>query len=110
MEFNEEEVKRLIGVALLCTQTSPGLRPSMSRAVAMLQGDIEVGSEISRPGYLTDWKFDDVSSIVSVATSKGTETIYYNSSAGTSIVADPEAPSPVSASEPMLIHSIIKEE
>lgn len=109
-EFDEEEVKRLIGVALLCTQTSPSLRPSMSRVVAMLQGDIEVSSEISRPGYLTDWKFDDVSSIVSVAVSKGTETTYYNSSVGTSIAADREASSPVSASEPIIIHSIIKEE
>jgi serine/threonine protein kinase len=56
--FNEEEVKRVIGVALLCTQTSPNLRPSMSRVVAMLSGDIEV-SNSARPGYLTDWKFDE---------------------------------------------------
>ncbi|KAJ0099964.1 hypothetical protein Patl1_20339 [Pistacia atlantica] len=34
--FNEEEVIRLIGVALLCTQTLPSLRPSMSRVIAML--------------------------------------------------------------------------
>jgi len=58
-EFNEEEVKCMIGVSLLCTQASPTLRPSMSRVVAMLSGDIEVSSVTSRPGYLTDWKFDD---------------------------------------------------
>ncbi|KAF3438259.1 hypothetical protein FNV43_RR21020 [Rhamnella rubrinervis] len=109
-EFNEEEVKRVIGVALLCTQTSPSLRPSMSRVVAMLSGDIEVGTEISRPGYLTDWKFDDVSSIVSVAVSKGTETTYYNSSAGASLVGDHEVPSPINANAPILINSSIKEE
>ena len=76
----------------------------------MLSGDIEVGSEISRPGYLTDWKFDDVSSIVSVAVSKGTETTYYNSSAGTSVVGDHELPSPVNAGAPILNNSTIKEE
>ncbi|XP_047335214.1 probable LRR receptor-like serine/threonine-protein kinase At1g56130 isoform X2 [Impatiens glandulifera] len=64
-DFNEEEVKRLIGVALLCTQTSPTMRPSMSRVVAMLSGDIEVGSASSRPGYLTDWKFSDTTTFMS---------------------------------------------
>ncbi|KAE9451213.1 hypothetical protein C3L33_16882, partial [Rhododendron williamsianum] len=57
LEFDEEEVKRVIRVALLCTQTSPQQRPSMPRAVAMLSGDIEVGAP-SRPGYLIDWNFD----------------------------------------------------
>ncbi|CAH9108518.1 unnamed protein product [Cuscuta europaea] len=112
-KFNDEEVKRLIGVALLCTQTSPTLRPSMSRAVAMLQGDIEVSTDISRPGYLTDWKFDDVSSIVSVGLYNGSETTYYNSStAGTSTATtDLEvALSPVGPSQPIFIHSKISEE
>ncbi|XP_044468029.1 probable LRR receptor-like serine/threonine-protein kinase At1g56140 isoform X2 [Mangifera indica] len=58
-QYSEEEVRRLIGVALLCTQTLPSLRPSMSRVVAMLCGDIEVSPVSSKPGYLTDWKFDD---------------------------------------------------
>ncbi|KAK1367266.1 putative LRR receptor-like serine/threonine-protein kinase [Heracleum sosnowskyi] len=40
--FNGDEVKRLIDVALLCTQTSPNLRPPMSRVVAMLSGDTEL--------------------------------------------------------------------
>lgn len=34
----------------------------MSRVVAMLSGDAEVNTVTSRPGYLTDWKFDDVTS------------------------------------------------
>ncbi|KAG5532481.1 hypothetical protein RHGRI_026941 [Rhododendron griersonianum] len=42
LEFDEEEVQRVIRVALLCTQTSPQQRPSMPRVVAMLLGDIEV--------------------------------------------------------------------
>ncbi|KAK1591485.1 hypothetical protein Q3G72_008501 [Acer saccharum] len=59
-EFNADEVKRMIGVALLCTQALPSLRPPMSCAVAMLCGDVEVNKVTSKPGYLTDWKFDDI--------------------------------------------------
>ncbi|KAG5532938.1 hypothetical protein RHGRI_027250 [Rhododendron griersonianum] len=61
LEFDEEEVKRVIRVALLCTQTSPQQRPSMPRVVAMLSGDIEVSAVTSRPGYFTDWNFDTTS-------------------------------------------------
>ncbi|KAL6329769.1 hypothetical protein AAG906_037474 [Vitis piasezkii] len=64
-EFSEEEARRMIGVALQCTQTSPTLRPPMSRVVAMLSGDIEVSRVTTKPGYLTDWKFNDASSIMS---------------------------------------------
>ena len=50
----------------------------MSRVVAMLSGDIEVSTVTSRPGYLTDWKYDDI-----------TVTSYFNSSStSTSIVGD----------------------
>lgn len=59
--FNEEEVKRLIGVALLCTQASPLLRPHMSRVVAMIAGDIEVPEVTTRPGYLTELHLTDLS-------------------------------------------------
>ncbi|CAH8255758.1 unnamed protein product [Arabidopsis lyrata] len=58
-DFNTEEAKRMIGIALLCTQTTHALRPPMSRVVAMLSGDAEVGDVTSKPGYLTDWRFDD---------------------------------------------------
>lgn len=59
-EFNEEEAIRMIGVALLCTQGSPLMRPSMSRAVAMLTGDIAVSAAKSKPSYMTDWNFKDI--------------------------------------------------
>ncbi|KAJ4909594.1 putative LRR receptor-like serine/threonine-protein kinase [Raphanus sativus] len=59
-EFNVKEVKRVIGVALLCTQASHSLRPPMSRVVAMLSGDVEVSEVTSKPGYLTDWRIDDI--------------------------------------------------
>ncbi|XP_074588845.1 putative LRR receptor-like serine/threonine-protein kinase At1g56140 [Curcuma longa] len=57
--FNEIEVHRVIGIALLCTQASPLHRPPMSRVVAMLVGDTEVAEVTSKPSYLTDWQFTD---------------------------------------------------
>ena len=98
-EFNEEEVKRLIGVSLLCTQASPTLRPSMSRVVAMLSGDIEVSTVTSRPGYLTDWKYDDITSITSEYVIDAT--YFKSSSTSTSMVGD-VGNSPADASKPMV--------
>lgn len=69
-EFNGEEVKRVIGVALLCTQASPMLRPPMSRVVAMLSVDIEVTTVTTTPGYLTNWKYNDTSTTSMTRTSK----------------------------------------
>lgn len=100
--INEEEVKRVIGVALLCTQTSPALRPPMSRVVAMLSGDIEVTGVISRPGYLTDWKFDDTTSFMSDSASREADNSYYKSSANASMVAN----SPLEENKPILSESI----
>ncbi|KAJ6705340.1 PROMASTIGOTE SURFACE ANTIGEN PROTEIN PSA [Salix purpurea] len=59
-EFDESEALRVIGVALLCTQASPAMRPTMSRVVAMLAGDIEVSTVKSKPSYLTDMDFKDI--------------------------------------------------
>ncbi|TQD98668.1 hypothetical protein C1H46_015725 [Malus baccata] len=59
-EFDETEATRLIRVALMCTQGSPMARPSMSRVVAMLSGDIDIGIVMSKPSYLTDYDFKDV--------------------------------------------------
>ncbi|KAK8589037.1 hypothetical protein V6N13_087915 [Hibiscus sabdariffa] len=59
-EFDENEALRVIGVALLCTQSSPSMRPPMSRVVAMLTGDIEVSSVTSKPSYITDWYYKDI--------------------------------------------------
>ncbi|CAL9112558.1 unnamed protein product [Musa acuminata var. zebrina] len=60
--FDKGVVSRIIGIALLCTQASPVLRPPMSRVVAMLVGDTEVTDVTSRPSYLTEWQHKDVSS------------------------------------------------
>ncbi|KAL6998922.1 hypothetical protein U1Q18_000089 [Sarracenia purpurea var. burkii] len=102
-EFNKDEVKRLIGVALLCTQTSPQLRPSMSRVVAMLSGDIEVSAATSRPGYLTDWKFDDTTSFMSTdtPTAKNEYSQYNSSTTSTSKMAESDH-TPLKTTQPML--------
>ncbi|RXH98819.1 hypothetical protein DVH24_011144 [Malus domestica] len=62
-EFDEIEATRLIRAALLCTQGSPMARPSMSRVVAMLSGDIDIGTVMSKPSYLTDYDFKDVTTL-----------------------------------------------
>ncbi|KAK1588805.1 hypothetical protein Q3G72_027272 [Acer saccharum] len=107
-EFNEE-VKRMIGVALLCTQTMPSLRPPMSHVVAMLYGDMEVSPVTTKPGYLTDWKYDDTSTASSFMSSdKATIGTEYNSnftSSSTTVVADAQH-SPANVTKPIL-HDII---
>lgn len=60
--FDKGVLSRIIGIALLCTQASPVLRPPMSRVVAMLVGDAEVTDVTSRPSYLTEWQHKDVTS------------------------------------------------
>lgn len=102
-EFDENEVRKVIGIALLCTQTSPALRPSMSRVIAMLTGDAEVATVTSRPGYLTDWKFTDTTTFMSDHHSSQMP----NSSVSTSTAADTNY-SPSGADRPML-HDIIGE-
>eukprot|EP00262_Sarcandra_glabra_P017903 TRINITY_DN6269_c0_g2_i1.p1 TRINITY_DN6269_c0_g2~~TRINITY_DN6269_c0_g2_i1.p1 ORF type:complete len:207 (-),score=37.04 TRINITY_DN6269_c0_g2_i1:265-816(-) len=101
--FNEEEVVRVLGVALLCIQSSPLLRPPMSRVVGMLSGDVEVSTVTSRPGYLTDLDATDMSSFVSIDTSTMssiTSSQYVSSSSQVSIVTD-QHNLPVNVTEPI---------
>ena len=93
-DFNEEEVKQLIRVSLLCTQASHISRPSTSRVVAMLLGDIEVSTITSKPAYLTDRNFDDVIANLTASTC-------YDSSESTSMVGYLDN-LPVNAPKPML--------
>ncbi|KAL8171683.1 hypothetical protein V2J09_023487, partial [Rumex salicifolius] len=51
-EIDDDEVKRVIRIALLCTQISHAERPTMSRVVAMLSGDVEVCSVPAKPQYM----------------------------------------------------------
>ncbi|XP_004295662.1 PREDICTED: probable LRR receptor-like serine/threonine-protein kinase At1g56130-like [Fragaria vesca subsp. vesca] len=102
-EFSEEEAKRIMKIGLLCTQTSPMLRPTMSGVVGMLTGAIEVTTAVSKPGYLTDLKFiDATASNISLGMStQGTDSSFYNSSASTSIVGDARQ-TPSNATHPIL--------
>ncbi|KAH7557838.1 hypothetical protein JRO89_XS11G0227400 [Xanthoceras sorbifolium] len=108
--FNEEEVKRMIGVGLLCTQTLPSLRPPMSRVVAMLCGDMEVSQVTTKPGYLTDWKYDDTTTTGSFMSSDkatiGTDTSNYTSSSATMV---PEALQSPGNGTKLILHDIIGE-
>ncbi|XP_010645958.1 probable LRR receptor-like serine/threonine-protein kinase At1g56140 isoform X3 [Vitis vinifera] len=92
-EFDENEVNRVMRVALLCTQGSPMLRPTMSRVVAMLVGDVEVSAVTSKPSYLTDWHYNDITNSF---LSENTQT----STASTSMTD--QVPSPVLHIEPIL--------
>nr|XP_043639007.1 probable LRR receptor-like serine/threonine-protein kinase At1g56140 isoform X2 [Erigeron canadensis] len=58
--FDEQQATRMIGVALMCVQASPSLRPAMSRVIGMLSGDIEISVVTTKPSYLTDWDFNDI--------------------------------------------------
>ncbi|XP_010557120.1 PREDICTED: probable LRR receptor-like serine/threonine-protein kinase At1g56140 isoform X3 [Tarenaya hassleriana] len=108
VEFNEEEVKRVIAVALLCTQTSHTQRPQMSRVMAMLSGDVEVTAVASKPGYLTEWRFEDITSFVSgeeaaAAKTTGSTETYPDSSFSTSLVTpDSEISPSTTVTKPML--------
>ncbi|GKV50315.1 hypothetical protein SLEP1_g57025 [Rubroshorea leprosula] len=60
VDFDENEALRTIRVGLLCTQASPMMRPPRSRVVAMLARYIEVRPVASKPSYITDWGFKDI--------------------------------------------------
>ncbi|PIN09939.1 Serine/threonine protein kinase [Handroanthus impetiginosus] len=98
-QYNEDEVIRIIGVSLLCTQASPALRPAMSRVVAMLSGDIEVAPVTSRPGYLIDWKFNDQTTFVSNTDSSTPNVDINHNDTTITITADN---SPINPAKPML--------
>ncbi|KAL3522576.1 hypothetical protein ACH5RR_015410 [Cinchona calisaya] len=52
--FDEEEALRMIKVALLCTNPSPALRPTMSTALSMLEGHITIQEFNSDPDVYND--------------------------------------------------------
>nr|VDD06231.1 unnamed protein product [Brassica rapa] len=76
-DFNSKEAVRMIKVALVCTHSSPSLRPTMSEAVQMLEGEIEVTQVMSDHGlYGHNWsisKMRDVDTHGSSSTSGVTD-------------------------------------
>ncbi|CAF1969542.1 unnamed protein product [Brassica napus] len=63
-EFNRKEAERMIKVALVCTNSSPLSRPTMSEAVQMLEGETEITQVLSDPGlYGNDWNISKLRGI-----------------------------------------------
>ncbi|XP_028073396.1 probable LRR receptor-like serine/threonine-protein kinase At1g07650 [Camellia sinensis] len=50
-EYSSEEAMVMLNVALLCTNASPTLRPTMSQVVSMLEGRTAVQDLLSDPGF-----------------------------------------------------------
>lgn len=80
-EHEAEEVKRMIEIALMCTQTSPALRPTMSEVVVLLKSK---GSLIEHPPP-TKPPFIDSEERVGVHGDKSTSTASSSSNATASI-------------------------
>jgi hypothetical protein len=55
-DFQKEEVRMMINVALLCTSFSPSLRPSMSLVVSMLEGRTKVEEMVAESTEVLDDK------------------------------------------------------
>ncbi|KAK7342734.1 hypothetical protein VNO80_25690 [Phaseolus coccineus] len=55
-DFNIEEATRFCKIALLCTQDSPQLRPSMSTVLEMLLGEKDLNEEnVTKPGMIFEF-------------------------------------------------------
>jgi hypothetical protein len=52
--YSEEEAMRMLNLALLCTNPSPSLRPLMSSAVSMIEGQIPVHAPIVKRGTMNE--------------------------------------------------------
>ncbi|KAF7151481.1 hypothetical protein RHSIM_Rhsim02G0088700 [Rhododendron simsii] len=57
-DFNKEEAMRMTKVALVCTNPSPALRPTMSDVVSMLEGKLGIEELVTDPRiYGDDFRF-----------------------------------------------------
>ncbi|KAJ9556225.1 hypothetical protein OSB04_010839 [Centaurea solstitialis] len=103
--YDEQQATRMIGVALMCVQTSPASRPAMSRVIAMLSGDVEISGVLTKPSYLTDWDFTDSTFYEEEPTPSQTTTIPTSttttSTTTTSTGVESSIPSPIILSEQM---------
>ncbi|XP_060185818.1 cold-responsive protein kinase 1-like [Lycium barbarum] len=74
-EFNEQEVKKIIEIALMCTQSPANLRPSMSEVVVMLLSDRSTSTRTpSRPTIITMDKSTPVDSSITTGSSASNAT------------------------------------
>ncbi|KAI3706387.1 hypothetical protein L6452_24090 [Arctium lappa] len=82
--YDKQQATRMIGVALMCVQASPSLRPAMSRVIAMLSGDVEISAVLTKPSYLTDWDFNDTTFFEDEPTSSQSTTMTTTTTTATS--------------------------
>ena len=84
-EFSHEEVVRMIKVALLCTNPSPALRPTMSSVVSMLEGRTLVHELIMDPSVYGDQsRFKALTEYIDqlrIPSSRDSESFFYSSKA-----------------------------
>lgn len=65
--YIEEEVLRVAEVAILCTQAVASTRPSMTRVVAMLVGDVDIPPVTSGPGFMAGLMDSDAPSTTNMS-------------------------------------------
>ncbi|KAL8511718.1 hypothetical protein ACS0TY_018229 [Phlomoides rotata] len=60
-QYNKEEVERIVKIALVCTNATPSIRPSMSEVVQMIDGNMAVPDELPEGSpYTTDVRFNSL--------------------------------------------------
>lgn len=52
-DYTEEEAMLMLNVALMCTNASPTLRPTMSQVVSLLEGKTAMQELLSDPSFST---------------------------------------------------------
>ncbi|CAN6882094.1 unnamed protein product [Brassica oleracea] len=63
-DFNTKEAVRMIKVSIVCTNSPPSLRPTMSEVVQMLEGEVEITQVLSDPGlYGHNWSISNLRDI-----------------------------------------------
>ncbi|KAG2325275.1 hypothetical protein Bca52824_008003 [Brassica carinata] len=90
-DFKSEEAVRMIKVALLCTNSTLSLRPTMSEAVQMLEGELEITSVMPDHGLYGH--------NLSISKLMDTDTTTHGSSSTTTGMTDLEMKSSVSSND-----------
>ncbi|TQE00754.1 hypothetical protein C1H46_013693 [Malus baccata] len=80
-EVDQKEAEIMVKVALLCTNASASLRPSMSEVVSMLEGQIPVPDVIPKPStYTEDLRFKAMRDLHRQRGDHGSSTAYTQNS------------------------------
>lgn len=74
-EYQTEQVKRVMEIALMCTQSSVASRPSMSEIVVLLLSKGEAGLKPTRPTFIEATKRVQTDTSTSTASSASNATV-----------------------------------